>query len=350
MESGELLDPDALDLADMVQLETEEVEEEIPKEIAESFDDAAKLYLRDIQKNKLLSAEEEREIAALIDQGDKAARAVMIVSNLRLVVKMAKRYLYRGLPLLDLIEEGNLGLIKAVDRFKLSKGCRFSTYASWWIRQCIERALTNQSRSIRLPVHVSELIGKMARVTRELVRELNREPTLLEVAGGLGVELSRVSGLLVYLKRTYSLDQPLRGTEDFYLSDTIEDTANVSPLELVENLNRFELVSKWFKTLSPTEQIILTLRFGLDDKEPQTLDTIGRSFKVTRERIRQIESKALETLRQHLAMDPSHAACTIATENSCRTLPDDDEGIADGKNLSSDEMGATLMIPRDIGL
>ena len=294
-------DPDAFELAEIGETEPAELEEEIKQAVAEPFEDAAKLYLRDIQKNKLLTAEEEKKVAARIDLGDKAARAVMIVSNLRLVVKMAKRYLNRGLPFLDLVEEGNLGLIKAVDRFKLSKECRFSTYASWWIRQSIERALVNQSRTIRLPVHVSDLIGKMARATRELVRKLNREPTLEEVAGCLGVELSRVCGLLVILKKTFSIDQPMGDTADFSLSDTIEDTANTSPVELVENLNRYEVMSKWFKTLSNTEKTILTLRFGLEDNNPQTLDTIGRSFGVTRERIRQIESKALEKLRTHVA-------------------------------------------------
>jgi len=302
-------EPDALELAEIAEIgeiteiaeigatESDEPEEEIKAAAAEHFEDAAKIYLRDIQKNKLLSAAEERAIAEKIELGDQAARAVMIVSNLRLVVKMAKRYLNKGLPFLDLIEEGNLGLIKAVDRFKLSKECRFSTYASWWIRQSIERALTNQSRTIRLPVHVSDLLGKMARANRFLMRELNREPTAQEVADHLGVELTRVHGLLVLLKKTFSIDQPMGDNSEFFLSDIIEDTTNVALDEHFENLNRYELVSRWFETLSSTDKNILTLRFGLDDTPSQTLDTIGKSFGVTRERIRQIESKALEKLR-----------------------------------------------------
>jgi RNA polymerase primary sigma factor len=308
--SEDLLDdidrePDSLELAEIGEIDPVETEEEIKAVAAEHFEDAAKIYLRDIQKNHLLSAAEEREVAEKIELGDQAARAVMIVSNLRLVVKMSKRYLNKGLAFLDLIEEGNLGLIKAVDRFKLSKECRFSTYASWWIRQSIERALTNQSRTIRLPVHVSDLLGKMARANRELIRKLNREPTAQEVADHLGVELSRVHGLLVLLKKTFSIDQPMGDNADFYLSDVIEDTTNLALDEHFENLNRYELVSRWFETLSSTDKNILTLRFGLNDTPSQTLETIGKSFGVTRERIRQIESKALEKLRM-LVEDESH--------------------------------------------
>jgi RNA polymerase primary sigma factor len=300
-------DPDALDPDESeVTEETEETEEpEIKATVIEHYDDAVKLYLRDIQKLKLLTRDEEKDLAARIDLGDKAARDRMIVTNLRLVVKMAKRYMNRGLPFLDLIEEGNLGLIKAVDRFKLSKECRFSTYASWWIRQSIERALENQSRTIRLPVHVSDQIGKMIRASRELMRKLNREPTDREVADCLELEVSQVCRLQVLLKRTYSIEQPMGDTE-FTLGDTIEDTANVSPIDLIEDLNKFELVNQWLETLSGTEKRILILRFGLNDKAPQTLDTIGKSMGVTRERIRQIEVKALGKLREFFeAGDPS---------------------------------------------
>jgi RNA polymerase primary sigma factor len=227
----------------------------------------------------------------------------MIVSNLHLVVRMAKRYQGRGLPFLDLIEEGNLGLIKAVDRFKPSKECRFSTYATWWIRQSIERALLNQSRIIRLPVHVSELLGKVSQANRELTRELNREATLQEVAERLGVELSRVHRLLVVLKKTFSLDQPVGNNEDFQLSDVIEDTANPALEEQIESLDRFQQVSRWLGALTAIEKHILTLRFGLDDGTPETLQTIGRKRGLTRERIRQIESKALTKLRACLAAE-----------------------------------------------
>ena len=275
----------------------EDVEEEV-KVPEEHFDDAIKLYLREIQKTKLLTADEEKELARRIARGDKAARDKMVESNLRLVVKIAKRYINRGLPFLDLIEEGNMGLIKAVERFKLSKECRFSTYATWWIRQSIERALVNQSRTIRLPVHVSDDINKMLRVTRELVQKMNREPSVKEVAGAMDATPVYVRRLMVLLKKTYSIERPMGENNDYFLIDTIEDTSTVSPAVLLEDVNKHEMVTKWFETLSDSEKKILTLRFGLDDKEPQTLDTIGRSFGVTRERIRQIEAKSLEKLRK----------------------------------------------------
>jgi len=262
------------------------------------FEDAIRPYLRDIRRTKLLTADEEKELAARIELGDRTARERMIVANLRLVVKIVKRYMNRGLPLLDLIEEGNLGLIKAVERFKLSRGCRLSTYATWWIRQSVERALVNQVRTIRLPVHVSEEINKMFRVTRELALKMSREPSLKEVADTLGVDLSHVRRLTVILQKTYSIEQPMGKYGDFYLSDTIEDASIVLPSELLENLNRFEVVSSLFESLSEAERKILTLRFGLDDQAPQTLDAIGRIFGVTRERIRQIEAKSLEKLRE----------------------------------------------------
>lgn len=283
----------------------EDVEEEVGEEVKvpeEHFDDAIKLYLREIQKTKLLTADEEKELARRIARGDKAARDKMVESNLRLVVKIAKRYINRGLPFLDLIEEGNMGLIKAVERFKLSKECRFSTYATWWIRQSIERALVNQSRTIRLPVHVSDDINKMLRVTRELVQKMNREPSVKEVAGAMDVNPVYVRRLMVLLKKTYSIERPMGENNDYFLIDTIEDTSTVSPAVLLEDVNKHEMVTKWFETLSDSEKKILTLRFGLDDKEPQTLDTIGRSFGVTRERIRQIEAKSLEKLRKLVEM------------------------------------------------
>jgi len=290
-------EPDVAEVEE-VDVEVEEVEEEekVKAAVAEYSDDAIKLYLRDIQKTKLLTADEEKELAAKIARGDKAARDRMIVSNLRLVVKIAKRYINRGLPFLDLIEEGNLGLIKAVGRFDISKDCRFSTYAIWWIRQCLERAVDNQSRTIRLPVHVNDDIKKFFRVTRVLGKQLNREPTIKELGGALVMDVAYVRRLTVLLKRTFSIDQPM-GDTDFFLSDTIEDVSTVSPTELIENLDKYELVSKGFEALSDNEKKILTLRFGLDDNLPQTLDTIGKSFGVTRERIRQIEAKALGKLK-----------------------------------------------------
>jgi RNA polymerase primary sigma factor len=309
MESDKLIDGMQIESADIFmepepgalefeEIENEEEEEEVKVPIVEHFDDAIKLYLREIQKTKLLTAEDEKQLASCIAKGDKAARDRMIESNLRLVVKIAKRYINRGLPFLDLIEEGNMGLIKAVERFKLSKECRFSTYATWWIRQSIERALVNQSRTIRLPVHVSDDINKMLRITRELVQRLNREPSVKEVATDMNVSSVYIRRLMVLLKKTFSIERPMGENNDYFLIDTIEDTSTISPAILLEDINRYEMVSKWFATLTESEQKILTLRFGLDDKEPQTLDTIGRSFGVTRERIRQIEAKSLEKLRK----------------------------------------------------
>lgn len=292
-----LAEPEPEELEAVAELEQESDDLKAVEE-DDTFDDAIKLYLRDIQKTRLLTADDERELANRITAGDKAARDRMIESNLRLVVKIAKRYMNRGLPFLDLIEEGNLGLIKAVERFKISKECRFSTYATWWIRQSIERALVNQSRTIRLPVHVSDDINKMLRNSRDLMQKLNREPTVKEIATAMNVDQAHVRRLMMLLKKTYSIERPMGENSDYYLSDTIEDTSTVMPSDLLDNINRFEHVSEWFQSLSETEKSILTLRFGLDDTEPQTLDTIGKQFGVTRERIRQIESKAIEKLRR----------------------------------------------------
>jgi RNA polymerase primary sigma factor len=289
--------------------EAEKAEKERSRRDDDHSDDAIRLYLREIQRTNLLTAEEERQLAARIATGDMAARNHMIESNLRLVVKIAKRYMNRGLPFLDLIEEGNLGLIKAVERFKLSKECRFSTYATWWIRQSIERALVNQSRTIRLPVHVSDDINKLIKVTREQVHKLNREPQIREVADAMGADPAYVRRLMVLVKKTFSIEHPMGENNDYSLIDTIEDPMAVDPSILAEDLDRFAHVSRWFASLADNEREILTLRFGLNDHEPQTLDTIGRQFGVTRERIRQIESKSLEKLRRSLENEEeeSHA-------------------------------------------
>jgi RNA polymerase sigma factor (sigma-70 family) len=301
-------DEEEPDNESLAEVEREEEEKEAAEDYEDFSMDAIKLYLKDIQKTNLLTAEEERALARRIDQGDMAARDRMIESNLRLVVKIAKRYMNRGLPFLDLIEEGNLGLIKAVERFKLSKECRFSTYATWWIRQSIERALVNQSRTIRLPVHVSDDINKLIKITRELVRVFNREPQVKEVADAMGVEPAYVRRLMVLLKKTYSIEHPMGENNDYSLIDTIEDTSVVSPLELAEWLNKFQIIAEMLATLNDNEKEIIALRFGLDDRDPQTLDTIGRQFGVTRERIRQIEAKSLDKLRAMLdERDPSNA-------------------------------------------
>ncbi len=260
--------------------------------------DAIKLYLKEIQKSKLLTAEGERELAGLIEQGDSAAREKMIESNLRLVVKIAKRYMNRGLPFLDLIEEGNIGLIKAVEKFKVSKGCRFSTYATWWIRQSIERSIVNQSRTIRLPVHVADDVNKMIKINRELEQRLKRDPEVSEMATAMGVEVSFVRRMMQLVKKTYSIEHPLGEGENYSLIDTIEDTKLVDSGTKIEDLDRFAHVLEWMDDLSESEREILVLRFGLEDHDPQTLDQIGQKFGVTRERIRQIESKSLAKLRK----------------------------------------------------
>jgi RNA polymerase primary sigma factor len=273
-------------------------DEELPPTELEHYDDAIKIYLRDIQRTPLLNAESERELALKVEQGDKAARNKMIESNLRLVVKIAKRYNNRGLPFLDLIEEGNLGLIKAVERFSLAKECRFSTYATWWIRQSIERSLVNQSRTIRLPVHVSDDISRMLKTVRGLSQEMHREPGVEEIAGTMNVKPQYVRRLMTLLRRTCSIETPIGNGSDYFLIDTLEDNSLVSPSLQLENLSCYEQVSSHFGMLTESELKILALRFGLDDNEPQTLETIGLQFGVTRERIRQIEAKVLEKLRK----------------------------------------------------
>jgi RNA polymerase primary sigma factor len=286
------------DFSEDAPLDDTTEDDEIPLAELDHFDDAIKIYLRDIQRTPLLTAEAEKELARKVEAGDHDARNRMIESNLRLVVKIAKRYLNRGLPFLDLIEEGNLGLIKAVERFNLAKECRFSTYATWWIRQSIERSLVNQSRTIRLPVHVSDDISRMLRTVRNLTNELHREPSADEIAVAMKAKTQYVRRLMTLLRRTCSMETPIGDGNDYFLIDTIEDNSMVSPSQLLENVNRFETISRHFDSLSENEQKILTLRFGLNDHEPQTLDTIGHQFGVTRERIRQIESKALERLRK----------------------------------------------------
>lgn len=271
--------------------------EELPLPDEPYLDDAIKIYLRDIQKTPLLTAEAEKELAQKVATGDLASRNKMIEANLRLVVKIAKRYLNRGLPFLDLIEEGNLGLMKAVERFSLEKECRFSTYATWWIRQSIERALVNQSRTIRLPVHVSDDINRMLRISRQLSQEHQRDPSVQEIAEAMKTKTTNVRRLMVLLKKTCSIETPIGDGNDYFLIDTIEDSSLVSPSELLENIDKYEMIAEQFEKLSENEKTILTERFGLDDREPQTLDTIGQTFGVTRERIRQIEAKSIEKLK-----------------------------------------------------
>jgi len=284
-----ILEPETTESNDTTPVELDELE---------FIDDAIKLYLRDIQRKPLLTAEEEKELALLVANGDKQARNKMIESNLRLVVKIAKRYINRGLQLLDLIEEGNIGLMRAVERFDLEKECRFSTYASWWIRQAVERAVINQARTIRLPVHIADETSYMLKTMRRLSHELNREPTTDEIAVALDVKSSHIDELLNHLRHTSSTETPLGEHGDYTLNDTIEDKGSTSPAELHENINSYHHLTECFDKLNDVEKKVLTLRFGLKDNEPETLETIGQELGVTRERIRQIEAKALEKLRK----------------------------------------------------
>ncbi len=255
------------------------------------------LYLRDIRRTRLLTPREEIELALRIEKGDEQARSRMIESNLRLVVKIAKRYVNRGLTFMDLIEEGNVGLIKAVERFKAEKGCRFSTYATWWIRQSIERALTNQVRTIRLPVHVSDDLDRVKRVTENLTRMLRRAPSEEELADETGFTLPYIRRLHSIRRKVMSIDQALDVDGDFTLQDKLEDPRVEDPAESLhgEKIRRF-LRGK-LSILNDREKRILTLRFGLENDEPMTLEKIGREFGVTRERIRQIQVEALGKLR-----------------------------------------------------
>ncbi len=264
------------------------------------------LYLRDIRKTRLLTPQEEIELALRIEKGDDQARARMIESNLRLVVKIAKRYVNRGLPFMDLIEEGNVGLIKAVERFKASKGCRFSTYATWWIRQSIERGLTNQVRTIRLPVHVSDDIDRMSRVTEQLSRRLRRAPTPEEIAEETGFGLAYVQRLKSIRRKILSIDQALDVDGDFTLQDKLEDENAPDPGDALQSDKVCTFLRGKLGVLNDREKTILTLRFGLEDDEPMTLERIGRVFGVTRERIRQIQVEALAKLRECIEAEGTH--------------------------------------------
>lgn len=260
--------------------------------------DSLRLYLREIKATKLLSPAEEKELALRIAQGDTGARKKMIESNLRLVVKVAKHYMRQGLPLIDLIEEGNVGLIKAVEKFKPEKKCRFSTYGILWIKQSIERALANQTRTVRLPAHVAGDMKKMIRITRSLAQELGREPLTQEIANEMGEEVNYINRLMMAVRKATSIETPLNEEEDYHLADTLKVEEQVGPFSITEHIELFKMISSWLDLLSPQEKTVIDLRFGLRDGEPKTLEVIGESFGVTRERIRQIELKALQRLRK----------------------------------------------------
>ncbi|MBA4389865.1 MAG: RNA polymerase subunit sigma [Syntrophus sp. (in: bacteria)] len=259
---------------------------------------AEKLYMRDLRKLPLLSLEEEIICAQGVAKGDPEARRRMIEANLRLVVKIARRYVNQGLALLDLIEEGNIGLIRAVEKFDLIKECRLSTYATWWIKQSVERAIANHSRTIRLPVHVSSRVIKISKLVNKYLEKEGKEPTVEEIAAETGFRLDFVRNLYSMAIKTYSLESFIDENSKLTLGEVLANPSNEEPLSVLEHTKRVEEVASWVDTLGADERKVIMLRFGLDGDDPQTLEKIGKIFGVTRERIRQIEQKALNKLRK----------------------------------------------------
>ncbi len=268
---------------------------QLEKEI--SMDDPVKVYLKDIGKIALLTTEEEAELAEKMMQGDEFAKRRLSEANLRLVVSIAKRYVGRGMHLLDLIQEGNLGLMKAVEKFDYTKGFKFSTYATWWIRQAITRAIADQARTIRIPVHMVETINKVVKVSRQLLQDLGREPTPQEIADNMGIPVERVVEIQKIAQDPVSLETPIGEEEDSNLGTFIEDENAQSPSDVVAFTMLKQQLISILDTLTPREEKVLRLRYGIDDGKPRTLEEVGKEFNVTRERIRQIEAKALRKLR-----------------------------------------------------
>ena len=272
-----------------------DVEATVPKTLP--TDDPVRMYLKEIGKVSLLTADEERELAIRMEQGDEEAKKKLCESNLRLVVSIAKRYLNRGLSFLDLIQEGNLGLIKAVDKFDYTKGYKFSTYATWWIRQAITRSIADQARNIRIPVHMVETINKLIRISRQLLQEYGREPTSEEIAKEMGITVEKVREIKKISQDPVSLETPIGEEEDSHLGDFIPDDDVPAPVDAAAYSMLKEQLMEVLDTLSDREKKVLMLRFGLEDGRPRTLEEVGKEFNVTRERIRQIEAKALRKLR-----------------------------------------------------
>ncbi len=262
-----------------------------------SIDDPVRMYLKEIGKVSLLTQAQEVALAQRMEKGDEEAKRRLIEANLRLVVSIAKKYVGRGMLFLDLIQEGNLGLIRAVEKFDWRKGYKFSTYATWWIRQAITRALADQARTIRIPVHMVETINKLVRVSRQLLQELGREPSAEEIADAMSLPVERVREINKIAQEPISLETPIGEEEDSHLGDFIEDHDALAPAEAASFTMLKEQLDGVLETLSPRERKVLKLRFGLDDGRPRTLEEVGREFGVTRERIRQIEAKALRKLR-----------------------------------------------------
>ena len=287
------MDIDGLD--DEEEVELDKIDLSVPEGV--SIEDPVRMYLKEIGKVPLLSAEEEIELAKKMEQGDENAKKRLAEANLRLVVSIAKRYVGRGMLFLDLIQEGNLGLIKAVEKFDYRKGYKFSTYATWWIRQAITRAIADQARTIRIPVHMVETINKLIRVSRQLLQELGREPTPEEIAEEMDMPVDRVREILKISQEPVSLETPIGEEEDSHLGDFIQDDNVPVPADAASFTLLREQLVEVLGTLTEREQKVLRLRFGLDDGRARTLEEVGKEFNVTRERIRQIEAKALRKLR-----------------------------------------------------
>lgn len=284
-----------LDVEDEDDVEVEKIDLSVPDGV--SIEDPVRMYLKEIGKVPLLSAEEEIELAKRMELGDQEAKKRLAEANLRLVVSIAKRYVGRGMLFLDLIQEGNLGLIKAVEKFDYRKGYKFSTYATWWIRQAITRAIADQARTIRIPVHMVETINKLIRVSRQLLQELGREPTPEEIAAEMNMPVERVREILKISQEPVSLETPIGEEEDSHLGDFIQDDNVPVPADAAAFTLLKEQLEEVLGTLTEREQKVLTLRFGLEDGRARTLEEVGKEFNVTRERIRQIEAKALRKLR-----------------------------------------------------
>ena len=280
-----------------IQEESDAIKEMSFEGIDATTDDSVKMYLKDIGQVPLLQSDEERELAERMSQGDVAAKNRLSEANLRLVVSIAKRYVGRGMQFLDLIQEGNLGLMKAVEKFDYTKGFKFSTYATWWIKQSITRAIADQARTIRIPVHMVETINKTGRVSRQLLQTLGREPTTAEIAEKMGITEEKVIEIQKIAQDPVSLEKPIGEEEDSHLGDFIEDNTSASPAEKAETRMLKEHLLEVLSTLTPRENEVIRKRYGLDDSRPKTLEEVGREFNVTRERIRQIEAKALRKLR-----------------------------------------------------
>ena len=288
-------DMDMEGLDDEEEVELDKIDLSVPEGV--SIEDPVRMYLKEIGKVSLLSADEEIELAKRMEKGDEAAKKRLAEANLRLVVSIAKRYVGRGMLFLDLIQEGNLGLIKAVEKFDYRKGYKFSTYATWWIRQAITRAIADQARTIRIPVHMVETINKLIRVSRQLLQELGREPTPEEIAEEMDMPVERVREILKISQEPVSLETPIGEEEDSHLGDFIQDDNVPVPADAAAFTLLKEQLVEVLSTLTDREQKVLRLRFGLDDGRARTLEEVGKEFNVTRERIRQIEAKALRKLR-----------------------------------------------------